>query len=326
MRAREIATTKTFFNKQITAIKAEIAAIKAGKSGMVNAKVRERQLQDREFALQKATANRDWSLAKQTAKMEAERLRLQATEIYGGEVNYNPKTGTYSPKPGGKPTLGGQQLKQAQSAARTAAVAERQAFAYDLVDAFMNPGVETVKGGKVWMPAASPETPGAFYNGNQWVIAVDAPDQHITRPPVNNPNELVTALVGKGIPRALAQKVVKSRFPNWVEGQATGDPTKVNQKSKAPGANKPQLTQKELRSRSPAALIKIARGLGFQQKVPPGIVKYGQKTLPTGHKGVRKENPDYNPEKYSQMVKDFYIYWILRIYADDNAAAVPPNK
>jgi hypothetical protein len=322
MRAREIAQTRATFDREITRINGEIAAIKAQKGGLINEGVRKRSLEEREFALARATANRDWSLAKQTTKLEAERLRLQAEEIYGGQVTYDPKTGTYTPKPGGAPTLTGRELTEAQKLSREAAIKDREAYAYDLVEAYMTPGVETVKGGSVWMPASGPEQAGAFWNGNQWMVAVKGEDQQITRPAVTNPNQLVDALVSKGIPRELARKVIAKQpgFKGWTEGEQPGDPTKPNTRpsKQRPGANVPRYTTEELKKLSPAQLIKHARALGFNQKVPPGILKYGRKGKedPITKRG---DNPVYDPKKYNELVKQFYLYWIKRIYADDQA-------
>ena len=315
LRTREIQATRAAFDKEILRIKGEIATLRAQKGGLINERTRTRLLEEREYNLKTAMANRDWEMAKKSAQLERDRLKLQAEEIYGGEVVYDPKTGTYKPKPGGKPTLGQKGLnadiaaaKAATEGARQAAIAERKASGYEIVEAYMNPGVETVKTTK-FVPVAGPDAQGAFWNGQQWVRAITV-NETIGRDPVTNPNELVQLLRGHGIPPALANEIIRSRFPDWTEGKAEGDPNKTKAEEEGRPPSRPGFTQQQLSGKSPAQLIKIARNMGFQQKVPPSIAKL-QKT---------------DRAEYNRRVKQFYIYWILNLQARNTPAPNRPEE
>lgn len=361
LRVKEMEASRAKYDAHISEIKDQIAAIEAQKGGMINERTRKRMLEDRQFALDQANSNRtydlakkqaaidkdnsdialkehvlnkqkaqhDWLAARKSYGLEERRLALSAAQLYGAEVVWNPKTKTYDLKKDGKSTLERDQMNQVQTAARTAAINERKDSAFKLMEAYMNPGVENVSTTQ-FVPVAGPDAAGAFWNGNQWVRAISV-KQQVGHAPVDDPQQLVELLIGQGIPRLIAEKTVKTRYPTWTPGTAAGDPNKTGDQEAGKKDTDTTFTHQQLIKFSPNRVIQIAHGIGFQQKPPPSITKDAgpQRTESVEDYNRRRANGDRRPrqvesdkqyrerrDRYNTNLKNFYIYWVMKIQAE----------
>lgn len=313
MRVEETSRTRSQFDAEIKQIQDQIAAIKSSKGARISEELTKRKLAEREFALQRAQANRDFFLAKKSVAMEKERLALSRTELFGEDKK-------------GKPTLAGKQVKAAQKQQKAEIANNRKETALGLIEAYTTPGSQTVTVSQM-VPVAGPDSPGAFWNGSQWVKYENVKQQVPKGQTYTDPGEIYEKVMNRlgidprgnpGFDKWLQQMVGNATGNNgWVYGQAaekgrrTGEPP--------PRREFPQIPPAKLKQMSPAQLINhLRKDLGFRQAVPAGIKKYQKGARPSGQSNVT--NPTPNNKEYNSRLKNWAIYWIQRIYAADTGA------
>lgn len=316
MRAEEENRTRSQFDNQIKEIQAEITRIRQTKGARVDEELTKRRLQEREFALQRAQANRDFYLARQSLKTERERLALQRQELYGES-------------PTGKPTLEAKKMNKEQKLQKQEFLNARKQNAMDLLEAYTNPGAQKVTQTQM-VPVEGPDSPGAFWNGSQWVRYENV-TQMVKSPTYSHPGEVYEKIMTRlgvdergnpGFAKWLQQMVGNATGnTGWVYGQAP----EAGRRSGSPPPRRDfkTYTHQQLLGMSPAQLIKHLRGtLGFKQPLPEGI-KNLQK--PMSNEALaklrgKKVKAQKDNKKYNESLKNWAIYWIQRIQNMDTGA------
>lgn len=188
MRARQTQEVKSYFRDKITGLQDEIASIKGQKKGLISKRQRELLTQDREFALTKTQAERDWYMAKVQAKERKASLALERDKL---NASVDEATATRA-----------DQVKADKQKVQMAAkedYAMRQDNALKIMDAMFAPGTTKV----------TIQT-GIDADGNPVYEDVIQPGQPMTDP--NRVFEKVMSAAG-------VNKTTKNRqFVKWLEG------------------------------------------------------------------------------------------------------------
>lgn len=75
MRTEAERDTRAQFETQIASLKKQIATIQSTRPGLINERVRQRLVEDRNYQLQKVQAQRDWALAKYSSNLEDRKVK-----------------------------------------------------------------------------------------------------------------------------------------------------------------------------------------------------------------------------------------------------------
>jgi hypothetical protein len=181
------------YNRQITGIQREIADIKASRGDRVNARFTELLADEREFALAKTQQDRDWKVAQQSLKNEAQRLEMERTQLYGVDKK-------------GNLTLDGKALALQDKNQKKLDQNKLKQQAGALLEKAMSGSVQKVEG---WIDV-QPNSPGAVeYAPGKWGVWKS---QDVPTDGMRNPDDIYDYLVLNGIPPKMAANTVRLRF------------------------------------------------------------------------------------------------------------------
>lgn len=199
----EISDITFRYNQDINDLRKEIARIRSTKGDRVNERLNELLAQEREYALQKIQADRDWKIAKATIKNEQIRLALEKAQLFGVDGKGNLTLDAV--------TLGNQNAKDQKERKL-----KLQARAAEIIDKMRAGGTTTT----TQEVKVSPTTPGAIpYDPNNpaagYYILKDVKQQ---LPPEHDPNNVYDRLILEGIPKTMARNMTIRAFglgKNW---------------------------------------------------------------------------------------------------------------
>jgi hypothetical protein len=234
-RAQTEKETSFAYDEAITQVQQEIDHIKTQRGTLIDKNFADRLIAEREFALRKLQADRDFGVAKQT-------LGLQKGEL----------TGKYK----GKPTLAARQLSQqdrqfqqdlseqrrqfnisasqqqqalqqqaAQGGGRAAVRTEQRANAFALAVALTSPSDPKTYSVSDWVPVGQ-GTAGAIEDppgSGKW-FKYQTVKKRVPSTVIKGPYALFKALLSNGIPRNIALSVTRTRFgyKKWVPNAPPG--------------------------------------------------------------------------------------------------------
>lgn len=217
MRAREKKAALNHFDDQIASIQKEIATIKQSKGTRVSKASRERLLQEREYALQKAQSARDWWATQQGVNIEKSRIKLEKqrlgeeTRQFDESLDFEKEKVRTDIKQAGKEAASSNRIK-----------------AGELLRAVTTPGQQTIEftekvpatlGDEGAFPDATSETGYARYITRKEVVSTAT---------MTRPDGIYHYLLGQGVPDSIALFTVRqwlaekgvSNAKKWVPGAA----------------------------------------------------------------------------------------------------------
>lgn len=237
------------FGARIHELRTEITKIKASKTARKNTRLNDMLIAEREYALKKTQADRDWFISQQGLKSQKEQLALEWANLMGYRVE------TRKGKRVLVPTLAARDLgekvrsnKAAEAFNHTELNAEIEirkaelrynrdkmnldveASAGDLVNSATSGGKATTVVDYQRVPKNEvanydpgdliPEDTNGDGTADNWYVKIE---KTVTAPPMTNPSQIYDYLVSSGIPKGVALKTVRTRFGlgnKWVPGMA----------------------------------------------------------------------------------------------------------
>lgn len=243
MKAEEEGRTRRGYDEQISKLKSEIAQIKSQRGRGINKRYADLLTQEREFALQQLQGNRDYQIAQGTLGLQTSGQEFEQQFAYdqlAQEANIS-----YA-------QLGADVAAQNQE--RTD---QLRTNANELLSAYISPEIETANISQPF-PAGPGETPDFIGDDGQGYIYKTI-NVRTDQPAVKNPNRLYELLTSQGIPKKMAQNMIRRQLglKGWVYGQQPGE-------GKKRGSGR--FTYKQLQKMSSPRLVQIARARGFRGK------------------------------------------------------------
>lgn len=228
--ARMHREVKNYYRDQITDLKKQITALRGMKPGLINERLRQRQLEDYEMRLARAESLFQREQTKRSLALEERRLELQERELT--EVTRSNKAGEALTKRGqnlsakqreaGNATYVNQQKQNIVSAVNGLAAGSKQPVDRKMAEWRY---VDAATGEEL-----QPGTPGGKWELHKWTQTVDVGPN-----PIRNPNQLLTqTLAALGISKGqkvlynfAVQQVVRALRAQGLSG-IPDDPSKWN--------------------------------------------------------------------------------------------------
>lgn len=285
MKARQVQETRNHFQDLIAEEKKQIASLKGQKAGLVSQRQRELLTQEREYKLNKLSADRDWWMARQQAQARVDELNTSTRNVDANNAaNAAQAAANNAAAAAANATDNATRIRlakiAAQAATKAAALRKKATHSGDLAtsqnnalavaEGLLTPGVKSVKVSVAVIDPLTNQPTGKYQTITQQIQAV----------PTIDPNELMDKiLTSAGVNKNVKQN---KWFVNWlaeqlrVRARTSHDPNVLAWSDPAYWGGygqRPKVTFEQMMSMSADTLDQYARRYyGFKGNYPKNVL------------------------------------------------------